>query len=96
MVCIFSIEEIQMNLKLKKNPQLIADLKKLVQHERDTTLEILHHLRELELRFLHLEEGYPSLFEWTTQVLGYSAGAAQRRIQSMRLIKSLPELEAKI
>jgi len=43
--------------------------------------------------------GYSSLFEFATRELGYSAGAAFRRIQSMRLLKSLPdsrELEQKI
>jgi 5-methylcytosine-specific restriction endonuclease McrA len=40
--------------------------------------------------------GYPSLFEFATRELGYSAGAAFRRIQSMRLLKDLPELEEKV
>jgi len=66
-----------MNLKLKKDGELVTDIQILVQRERDTTLEILHYLREIESRHIYLERRYPSLFEWVVKVLGYSEGAAQ-------------------
>jgi hypothetical protein len=43
-----------------------------------------------------LRDGYPSLFEWSVSVLKYSAGEANRRIQAMRLLKTLPEIEEKL
>ena len=39
---------------------------------------VLHHLREVERRFLFAELGYSSLFEYCISELKYSAGSAQR------------------
>src|SRR5690606_23711197 len=41
-------------------------------------------------------KNYPSLFEYCTCVLKYSRAAAQRRIDSMRAMKLIPEIEEKI
>src|SRR6185295_13700904 len=59
-------------------------------------LQVLHLLREVEADGHYLEMGFQSLFDFTTQSLGYSSGSAFRRIQAMRLLKVLPELESKI
>lgn len=85
-----------MNLKCLKDESIIIELKTLVRTERETTAKILHYLREIETRKIYLEQGYPSLFEWVVGELGYSTGGAHRRIQSMRLLKTIPELEEKI
>jgi hypothetical protein len=85
-----------MNFKSKADGVLISELKSLVAREREVTTQVLHYLREVELRKIHLERGYPSLFEFTVRELGYSSGSAYRRIQAMRLLKSLPELEPQI
>ncbi len=89
------MEEIE-NLKLKKDQNLILELKNLVSTERRVLTKILHYLREIEVRKLYLTRGYPSLFAMLTQELGYSESAAGRRIQAMRLIKEIPQVEAKI
>jgi len=86
----------QGDLKQKNNELLISDLKSLITQERSTLIEIIDHLREVERRKLYLQQGHPSLFSWVTECLGYSEGAAQRRIQAMRLVQDLPELEDKI
>ncbi len=78
------------------NDSLITDLKDLVTQEREMLLEILQYLKEVENRQLYLKMGYPSLFAFLTESLGYSEGAAQRRIQAMRLMKELPEVGPKI
>ncbi len=78
------------------NDLLITDLKDLVAQEREMLLEILRYLKEVENRQLYLKMGYPSLFAFLTEALSYSEGAAQRRIQAMRLMKALPEVEPKI
>ena len=83
-------------LKSKSNEVLITDLKQMVSEERRLLTEILHHLKEVEDRRLFLERGYPTLFTFATECLGYSEAAAQRRIQAMRLMKDVPQIEAKI
>jgi len=84
------------DLKQKNNDLLVSDLKSLITQERATLVEIIDHLREVERRKLYLQKGYPSIFSWMTECLGYSEGAAQRRIQAMRLVQDLPEIEDKI
>ncbi len=85
-----------MKLSGKIDSALLKELKSLVSREREVTTEILHYLREVESRKLHIERGYSSLFEFTVRELGYSEGSAHRRISAMRLLKTLPELELKI
>lgn len=84
------------SLHLKSDENLLHDLKKLVQHEREILRDILHSLLEVEDRKLYLARGYPSLFEFATKELGYSGSAAQRRILAMRLIRGMPEVSEKI
>ena len=78
------------------NDSLLQKTKTLAQNERELTLNILQHLREIERRRLFAEIGFPSLFEYAVKELGYSEGAAQRRISSMRLLKSVPEITQKV
>ena len=75
------------------NSEIISKIKSLVGEERRTTNLILNYLQIVETRRLYAEMGYPSLFEFCTRELGYSAAAAYRRIESMRLLKSLPLVE---
>ena len=86
----------QFSIKNKTDQNLIHDTKTLVAQERQVLSDFLHHLREIEIRKLFLKRGYPSLFAFMTQELGYSESAAGRRIQTMRLIKDIPEVEEKI
>lgn len=72
---------------------LLDRLRQLVADERKILTDILHCLQEVESRMLYAEMGYSSLYEFCTEHLGYSAGSAYRRIQSMRLLKSLPQTE---
>jgi len=51
---------------------------------------------EIYARKLYLSRGYPSLFEMAVKHFGYCAGSAQRRINSMKLMRELPEIEEKI
>lgn len=85
-----------MNLKSKSNSVLVSELRSFVSEERQATLRVLHYLREVETRRLHLEAGYPSLFEYCVRELGYSEGAAHRRVSAMRLMRDIPQVEKKI
>lgn len=85
-----------MNLKTLNDSELLERTRHLVDEERRITTSLLHYLREIETRKLHLERGFASLFEYLVQGLGYSEAAAQRRISAMRLLRELPEIEGKI
>ncbi len=64
---------------------LLAHTKSLVLHEQALQLAVLDHLREIHARHLHLRLGFSSLFDYAVRELGYSEGAAWRRIKAMRL-----------
>lgn len=85
-----------MNLKSLSDSALLSRTDQLVAREREILSQVLHHLREIERRRLYSDLGYKSLFEYATKRLGYGEDQAARRISAMRLLKELPELEAKI
>ncbi len=85
-----------MNLRNISDGNLLENTRSLAQKEREITLEVLHHLREVERRSLFASLSYSSLFEYAVKELKYSEGSAQRRISSMRLLKELPQLEEKL
>lgn len=80
-----------MKLKTLTNPDLLNKLKSLIADERKLKAEMLHYLAEVESRFLFSEMGYSSLYEFCVKYLALSDGSAYRRIQSMRLLKTLSE-----
>ena len=81
----------QSSLHSLSDDALLGSIKTAVKIERQATREVLLHLLEVERRRLYLERGFASLFEFCTEELGYCAGSAQIRIQSMRLIRDLPD-----
>jgi hypothetical protein len=85
-----------MKLNHLTDQALLESAKQLAQTERETLTKILHHLREIERRRLYCDAGCASLFEYAVKCLHYSEGQAGRRIQAMRLIKEIPEIEQKI
>lgn len=85
-----------MTLNRESNAELLTLTKNLVTHLNEKTVEFLERLREIEKRKLHLQRGYPSLFAFVTEELGFSAASAMRRINAMRLIKELPEVKEQI
>jgi hypothetical protein len=84
------------NIKSLNDASLVEQTHLLVKEERRLGVEVIRHLREISVRRLYLERGYPSLFEMCVTEFKYSAAAAQRRIEAMRLIQDLPEVERKI
>ena len=51
----------------------------------------LHHLAEIDSRKLFFKQGFFSLFDYAVRELGYSEGAAYRRIKAMKLCREIPE-----
>jgi hypothetical protein len=78
-------------LKQLSSPELLTRTKGLIAEERRITLLLIEHLEEIQARMLYAELGYGSLWEFATRELGLSEGAAQRRIQAMRLVRDVPE-----
>jgi hypothetical protein len=83
-------------IKILTDAALVEKTLCLVREERRLTLEVIHHLHEIDARKLYLERGYPSLFEFCMRELGYEEGPAYRRIAAMRLIREIPEVEVKV
>jgi hypothetical protein len=81
------------SLKNLSNETLHKTTQALVAEERKLVTSILWHLHEIQMRRLHLEMGYGTLFEYAVKALGYSEAAAGRRIAAMRLVVEVPEAE---
>ena len=64
---------------------LLAQAKQLARHEQALQILVLDHLREIQARRLYLRRGYGSLFDYVVHELDYTAAAAWRRINAMRL-----------
>jgi 5-methylcytosine-specific restriction endonuclease McrA len=84
------------NLKSVSNESLVFHTKKLCSEERRLTTLVLEYLREIDLRKIHLELGYSSLYEFCKTELHYSEGSAHRRISAMRLMSEVPEIKPMI
>lgn len=82
-----------MNLRKKSDGELLSELKQLAAREKEIHLQVLHYLREVERRDLHLARGYSSLHAFAIKFLGFTESEAVTRIQAMRLLKRIPEIE---
>jgi hypothetical protein len=85
-----------MLLSTLHDQQLLTATKELVQSEREVLTKVLHHLREIERRRLYSDLGCQSLFEYAVKELKYSESQASRRLQAMRLMKEIPQIETAI
>ena len=83
-------------IKKLSHQQLLSQIKLLVQKERNTHIQVLHHLKEIDSRKLYLELGFSSLFDYAVKELNYSEGAAYRRIKAMKLCRDLPDTEDRL
>ena len=85
-----------MNLKHLTDKVLLSDVKKIAASERQISLEILHHFKEIEKRRLFSDLGYGSMFDYAVRELGYSEPSASRRIQAARMLNEMPYIDKKI
>ena len=76
--------------------QLISSLDNIVRREREILAEVLNHFKEFDRRKLFSKLGYSSLHEYAVKHLKYSDDQAYRRVQAMRLMRDIPEIETKI
>jgi hypothetical protein len=66
---------------------IVQRLKDLVAEERKITAEVIRLLLQIEDEKIFAQMGYPSLFDFCVNELGYSDGAAYRRVSAMRLFR---------
>lgn len=85
-----------MRIQKMSDRKLVSEAKRLMGEERKVLIAILSLLREIERRKLFSDYKCRSLFDFCVRVLRYSESQAQRRILAMRLIRSNPEVEAKL
>jgi hypothetical protein len=70
--------------------QLLCEVRRLVNREREATARLIAALAELDARRLYLAEGCSSLFTYCTQVLHLSEHAAYARIEAARAARKWP------
>ena len=85
-----------MNLISISDQELFEKLRLLSQEERRITSEVLMLLREVARRRLFAKRGHESLFTFLVQELGYDEGSAYRRVNAIRVIEVVPEVEQKL
>lgn len=72
--------------------ELIKRVEIINNREHSATVELVLHLIEVEERELFLGLGYPNLFSYCRERLGYSEPGAYRRITAARAIRDYPEI----
>ncbi len=74
------------------DPVLLRDLAALVAQDRATTAALLAHLAEVDARRLYLPAGFPSMFLYCVQQLGFSEEATFKRIRAARTARRFPAI----
>lgn len=80
------------SLATLSDDELFDALERLVALERESTVDVLRHLAELDRRRAVEKTATPSLFVYCVRELGYSEGAAYRRIHAARCARGFPRI----
>ena len=64
--------------------------------EKSATLVLLEHLAEIDRRRLYAEMGFPSLWIYVHELLGYSESQTSERVSAMRLMVKIPEVKKEL
>jgi hypothetical protein len=94
-LCLRTKERVTMDLKNISDADLLRDTKHYAREEKENGIKVLHHIKEVDARKLFLPK-YSSLYKYCIEELNYSETSAGRRIQTMRLIRDLPEYADKL
>ncbi len=82
-----------MDLSKLSDKQLILNTKYIVKQESALLVAILNHIKEIDRRRLYADFKQPSLLDLVMHELGYPRDQAVRRIQAMRLMREIPQVE---
>jgi len=83
-------------MREKSDQDIIELAKNLRGNEREIVAELVQALSRIYTERLHLEVGYPSLYAFCTDALGYSSGAAWRRCAAVKVVLKSPEVLGKL
>jgi len=72
---------------------IVENLKQLVASERRITAQIIELIEEIDKKRIYLQLGFPNLYSFLTEHIGYTAASAQRRIEAARLLTAVPEVK---
>lgn len=87
---------VSMKLSSLTDQVLLKQTLHLVKQEKEILSEILFHLQEVQRRRLFCELGFGSLFQYCVKQLGYSEDQAYRRINALKIVKEVPEIQEQI
>jgi len=85
-----SLSSFKRSLKKLSDEKLDQNLYAYIKKEKEVLMEILCHIAEVDRRRLYLTFGYPSLYSYLTERMGYEGGSAQRRLDAARLSHFVP------
>ncbi|HXH30206.1 MAG TPA: hypothetical protein VNJ01_05285 [Bacteriovoracaceae bacterium] len=85
-----------MNLQNYNDKILHCETLRASRTEKTATVNLLKHLQEVSRRKLYVDYGHSTLPKYVVAELGYSENEAWTRIQAMRLLKIIPQIEEKI
>jgi 5-methylcytosine-specific restriction endonuclease McrA len=74
--------------------ELLSGVRSIAGEERRATANLVAYLGEVEVRRLHLEAGFPSMFAFCTGELGMSENEAFRRLLAARLGRRFPVIHS--
>ena len=77
--------ELASTVSALSDDRLLEQTTNLALLDHEVQVFVIDHLLEIEARGLYLSRGYSNLFAYVTRGLGYSDGAAWRRIAAMKL-----------
>lgn len=80
----------------RSSKELHEKMSSIYQAERRLSAEFLELVKEFDVRKLYLDFDCTSIYEYLTERLGYPPASAQRRIDSARLLREIPELKQEI
>ena len=81
---------IRSSLAHLSDDELLVEVTRLAEHERQATSRLIASLAELDERRLYLGQGCSSLFTYCTQILHLSEHAAYGRIEAARVARRFP------
>src|SRR6185312_932661 len=84
------------SLSQLSNDELMQAMHRLLATHRRNTAAIVEHLAEMDHRRLAVEIGYPSLFAYCRDALGFTEDEAYRRIGAARISRQFPAALAAI
>jgi hypothetical protein len=79
-------------LRALDDEKLLGRLTSFVEQERESLADLIEHLMELDRRSVIIDRGFPSLFVYCVNELGYSEQAAYLRIRAARVALDVPDI----